>query len=89
MKLTNTVVQDVNVENSTFNVLLTFANKLHALLNCSNAGRYKAYNISVMGGQCPCCLKPNCPSLFAKRHELLQEAQNIIEFPPARTLVHN
>lgn len=81
MKVTNAVVQDVNVESSTFNVLLTFNNDRKALLNCSNAGQYKAYNISVIGGECPCCLKPNCPSLFAKRHELIQEAQNITEFP--------
>ncbi len=88
MKLTNAVVKDVNVESSTFNVLLTFSSNRHALLNCRNDGRLKAYNISVMGGECPCCLKPNCPSLFAKRHELLQEAQYLTEFPPVRSSVY-
>ena len=52
------------------------------MLNCrAEDNSVKAYNISIMGGTCPCCYKPNCASFFAKRHEYLIEAQKFTEFP--------
>ncbi|MCQ6279661.1 hypothetical protein [Bacillus sp. EB600] len=81
MKLINAEVKDVNPKNSTFNILLTFSNDVQALLNCRAEGEVKAYNLSIMGGTCPCCYKPNCASFFAKRHEYLIEAQKFTDFP--------
>jgi hypothetical protein len=81
LQLTNAEVKNVNVDDSTFNILLTFSNERQALLYCRVEGEVKAYNIAVMDGSCPCCLKPTCASIFAKRHELLKEARAITEFP--------
>lgn len=87
MKLTNAAVQNINEKNSTFNMLLTFSNDTQAMLFCRvEDGNVKAYNIAVMGGSCPCCLKPNCASLFAKRHDLLNEARKLTDLPSE--LVH-
>jgi hypothetical protein len=86
MKLINAEIKDIYLENSTFNVLLSFPFKhrelLHALIYCRVEGNIvKAYDIGIMGGTCPCCLKPTCSSFFAKRQELLEEAQKFVEFP--------
>jgi hypothetical protein len=81
LQLTNAEVKNVNVDSSTFNILLTFSNERRALLYCRVEGNVKAYNIAVMDGSCPCCLKPTCASIFAKRHELLQEAQRYTKLP--------
>lgn len=93
LKLTNAEVIDINTKNSTFNILLTFSNHVQAKLNCRVEDSVKAYNLSIMGGTCPCCYKPNCASFLAKRHELLIEAQKFTDFPnelvPARDLVNN
>jgi hypothetical protein len=76
-------VKIVNLNNSTFNVLLTFSNERQVLLYCCREENEKiiAYNIDVMAGTCPCCLKPTCSSLFAKRQELLNVAQTLTDFP--------
>ena len=81
MQLTKAEVKNINVDDSTFNILLTFANERQALLYCRVEGDVKAYNIAVMDGFCPCCLKPTCASLFAKRQELLKEAQIFTKLP--------
>jgi hypothetical protein len=81
LQLTNAEVRNVSADNSTFNILLSFSNERQALLYCRVEGTVKAYNIAVMDGSCPCCLKPTCSSIFAKRHELLQEAQRFTELP--------
>ena len=93
MELTNAKVHNIDLENSAFNLLLTFSNHHQAVLYCRvEDEKVKAYNIGIMD-TCPCCMKPNCASLFAKRHELLKEAQNFTEFPqeliPAGVLVNN
>lgn len=75
MKLINAVAQNVNPDHSTFNVLLTFSNKCQVLLFCRTEwGQTKAYNVTILRGKCPCCFKPKCPSIFARRNELLQKA---------------
>ncbi|WP_042454494.1 hypothetical protein [Neobacillus dielmonensis] len=82
MQITNAEVINTQPQNSTFNVLLSFKNDRKAMLNCRvEGGKVAAYNISVVGGTCPCCLKPNCSSLYAKRHELLVQAQQFTNFP--------
>jgi hypothetical protein len=86
MKLIDAQVKNINPENSTFNVLLSFPFKhkefLHALIYCRVKGNsVKAYDIGIMGGTCPCCLKPTCSSFFARKQELLIEAQRFIEYP--------
>ncbi|WP_462413065.1 hypothetical protein [Neobacillus sp. Marseille-QA0830] len=82
MQLTNAEVFNTQPSNSTFNVLLTFKNDRTAMLNCRVEGdKVTAYNIGTMGGTCPCCFKPTCSSLYAKRHELLLQAQSSIEVP--------
>lgn len=81
MQLANAKVQNVDIENSTFNILLTFSDTHKAMLYCRVEDNHvKAYNIGIMD-TCPCCFKPNCPSLFAKRQELLIEAQELTELP--------
>ncbi|WHY66763.1 hypothetical protein [Neobacillus sp. SuZ13] len=94
MKLKHAKVQNLDLEKSTFNVLLTFADNNQAMLFCREEGEnINAYNIGIMKGTCPCCLKPNCPSLFAKRHELLNEAKKLTDFPAeistARVLINS
>ncbi len=82
MEVTKAEVKNVNLEDSTFNILLTFTRGYHAMLNCRVEGnRVKAYNVGIMDGTCPCCLKPTCASLFSKRSELLIEAQKFTELP--------
>ncbi|WP_251551543.1 hypothetical protein [Neobacillus muris] len=82
MQLTNAEIFNTQPENSTFNVLLTFTNNGKAMLNCRVEGeKVTAYNIGTMGGTCPCCLKPTCSSLYAKRNELLIQAQAFIDIP--------
>lgn len=86
MKLINAEVKDINPENSTFNVLLSFPfgykQIINTLIFCRLEGNtVKAYNVGIMGGKCPCCFKPTCTNIFAKRHELLVESQNFIELP--------
>jgi hypothetical protein len=81
LQLTNAEIKNVNTDSSTFNILLSFSNERRALLYCRVEGTVKAYNIAVMDGSCPCCLKPTCASMFAKRNELLQEAQKFTELP--------
>lgn len=84
MKLINAKIKDINFEDSSFNVLLSFKFKhkepLNALLFCRVEGEsVEAYNIGF--NICPCCLKPYCYSFYTKRHELLNEALRFIEIP--------
>jgi hypothetical protein len=88
LELLNAEIIELNEENSTCNILLTFPynpvaiqNRRRAILFCRiETGEVTAYNIGIMDGTCPCCLKPTCSSFFAKRHELLKEAQEFIDF---------
>lgn len=83
LKLIRAEVQDVNVKNLTFNVMLSFKNSRQAKLYCRKErdGLVSAYNLDVVAGKCPCCGKPNCTSLYSKREELLNEAQKLTKFP--------
>ncbi len=94
MEVKNAEVTNIDLDQSSFNVLLTFAHDYQAMLFCRVEGEnVKAYNVGIMGGTCPCCLKPTCASLFAKRHELLDQAKQFTEFPKelgtARVLVNS
>jgi hypothetical protein len=85
-RLINAEIKNINLDNSTFDVVLSFqfAHKtlLHARIFCRvNRNMVDAYNVGIMAGTCPCCLKPTCYSFYAKRHELLKNAQRFIEFP--------
>lgn len=89
IKLVNAQVQDVNEKNLVFNVLLTFDNGRQAKLYCREEadGMVASYNLDVVAGKCPCCGKPSCNSLYVKRQEFLQEAQNLTKFPSGMEMV--
>ena len=75
-------VENANEENGTYELVLNFGSyQSNVRLFCKEENnKPKVMLVAVMEGRCPCCGKPNCPSLSQRGEELLAQVCELDAF---------
>ena len=75
-------VEYVNEEKRTYHLVLDFGSyQSNVRLFCKEENnKPRVTLVSVMEGRCPCCGKPNCPSLSTRGEELLAQVCELDSF---------
>ncbi|WP_428910898.1 hypothetical protein [Niallia sp. Krafla_26] len=75
-------VENPDVEKRTYQLVLNFGHhQSNVRLFCKEENnKTKVMLVAVMEGRCPCCGKPNCPSLSQRGDELLAQVCELDAF---------
>jgi hypothetical protein len=82
LKVIDAKVENADESQRTYQLVLDFgSHQSNVRLFCKEENnKPKAMHVAVMEGRCPCCGKPNCPSLSTRGEELLSQVCDLDQF---------
>lgn len=82
LKVIGAKVANADESKRTYQLVLDFgSHQSNVRLFCKEENnKPKANLVAVMDGRCPCCGKPNCPSLSTRGEELLSQVCELDQY---------